>query len=59
LAKLVKLRYFSGLSHLQAAEALGISRRVADRVWSVAKAWHRHGPIVQRCKINVPIRRHR
>jgi RNA polymerase sigma factor (TIGR02999 family) len=38
-AKLVKLRYFSGLSHQQAAEALGISRRVADRVWSVAKAW--------------------
>jgi RNA polymerase sigma factor (TIGR02999 family) len=38
-AQLVKLRYFSGLSHQEAAEALGISRRVADRVWAVAKAW--------------------
>jgi RNA polymerase sigma factor (TIGR02999 family) len=38
-AGLVKLRYFSGLSHLQAAEALGVSRRVADRLWVVAKAW--------------------
>jgi RNA polymerase sigma factor (TIGR02999 family) len=38
-AGLVKLRYFSGLSHQQAAEALGITRRVADRVWAVAKAW--------------------
>jgi RNA polymerase sigma factor (TIGR02999 family) len=38
-AQLVKLRYFSGLTHQQAAESLGISRRVADRVWAVAKAW--------------------
>ena len=38
-AGLVKLRYFSGLSHQQAAEALGVSRRVADRLWAVAKAW--------------------
>ncbi len=38
-AQLVKLRYFSGLTHQQAAEALGISRRAADRVWAVAKAW--------------------
>ena len=38
-AELVKLRYFSGLSHQQAAEALGITRRVADRLWAVAKAW--------------------
>jgi RNA polymerase sigma factor (TIGR02999 family) len=38
-AGLVKLRYFSGLSHQQAAEALGITRRAADRVWSVAKTW--------------------
>ena len=38
-AKLVKLRHFSGLSHQQAAEALGITRRVADRLWAVAKAW--------------------
>jgi RNA polymerase sigma factor (TIGR02999 family) len=38
-ARLVKLRYFAGLSHQQAAEALGINRRAADRVWSLARAW--------------------
>jgi RNA polymerase sigma factor (TIGR02999 family) len=39
LAKLVKLRYFAGLTHQQAAEALGISRRAADRLWTLARAW--------------------
>jgi RNA polymerase sigma factor (TIGR02999 family) len=38
-AQLVKLRYFAGLSHQQAAEALQISRRAADRLWALAKAW--------------------
>jgi RNA polymerase sigma factor (TIGR02999 family) len=38
-AGLVKLRYFAGLSHQEAAEALGIGRRAADRLWAVAKAW--------------------
>jgi RNA polymerase sigma factor (TIGR02999 family) len=38
-AELVKLRYFAGLSLLQAAEALGISRTTADRYWSYARAW--------------------
>ena len=38
-AKLVKLRYFAGLTHQQAAEALGISRRAADRIWALARAW--------------------
>jgi RNA polymerase sigma factor (TIGR02999 family) len=38
-AKLVKLRYFAGLTHQQAADALGISRRAADRVWALARAW--------------------
>ena len=38
-AELVKLRYFAGLSHQEAAEALGIGRRAADRLWAVAKAW--------------------
>jgi RNA polymerase sigma factor (TIGR02999 family) len=38
-ARLVKLRYFAGLSHQQAAEALGIGRRVADWLWVLAKAW--------------------
>ena len=39
IAQLVKLRTFSGLSHQEAAQALGITRRQADRLWSVARAW--------------------
>jgi RNA polymerase sigma factor (TIGR02999 family) len=38
-AALVKLRYFAGLSHQEAADALGITRRVADRLWALARAW--------------------
>ncbi len=38
-AQLVKLRYFGGLSHQAAAESLQISRRAADRLWALAKAW--------------------
>ena len=38
-ANLVKLRYFAGLSHQQAADALGIGRRAADRLWALARAW--------------------
>ncbi len=38
-ARLVKLRYFAGLSHQQAAEALGVGRRAADRLWALARAW--------------------
>jgi RNA polymerase sigma factor (TIGR02999 family) len=38
-AALVKLRYFAGLSHTDAADALGITRRAADRLWSLARAW--------------------
>ncbi len=38
-AELVKLRFFGGLSHQEAAQALGISRATADRYWSYAKAW--------------------
>ena len=38
-AELVKLRYFAGLSHKEAAAALGITRRVADRQWAYARAW--------------------
>ena len=38
-AELVKLRYFAGLGHQEAAAALGISRRVADRLWVAARAW--------------------
>jgi RNA polymerase sigma factor (TIGR02999 family) len=38
-AKVVKFRYFAGLTHQQAAEALGISRGAADRLWALARAW--------------------
>jgi RNA polymerase sigma factor (TIGR02999 family) len=38
-ATLVKLRYFAGLSHQDAAEALGISRGAADRLWALGRAW--------------------
>ena len=38
-ARLVKLRYFAGLSHQEAAAALGISRGAADRLWALARAW--------------------
>jgi RNA polymerase sigma factor (TIGR02999 family) len=38
-AQLVKLRYFAGLSHQDAAEALGISRGAADRLWALSRAW--------------------
>jgi RNA polymerase sigma factor (TIGR02999 family) len=38
-AKLVKLRFFAGLTSAQAAEALGISPRTADRAWTYARAF--------------------
>ncbi|WP_417386497.1 ECF-type sigma factor [Gimesia sp.] len=37
--ELVHLRYFVGLSNVEAAEILGISPRTADRVWAFARAW--------------------
>jgi RNA polymerase sigma factor (TIGR02999 family) len=39
VAELVKMRYFAGLTLEQAAAALGISRRTADRYWAYARAW--------------------
>jgi RNA polymerase sigma factor (TIGR02999 family) len=38
-AKLVKLRYFAGLSHQEAALAVGISRATADRHWAYARVF--------------------
>src|SRR5262245_61694741 len=38
-AELVKLRYFAGLGHQEAAQTLGIGRRAADRIWAVARVW--------------------
>jgi RNA polymerase sigma factor (TIGR02999 family) len=38
-AKLVELRHFTGFSIAEAALALEISPRTADRVWAFARAW--------------------
>ena len=38
-ARLVKLRYFAGLSLAEAAEALGISAATAKRHWVYARSW--------------------
>ncbi|WP_240911485.1 ECF-type sigma factor [Paludisphaera soli] len=40
-AELVKLRYFAGMSIPDAAAALGIAPRTADRIWAYARAWLR------------------
>jgi RNA polymerase sigma factor (TIGR02999 family) len=39
VAEVVKLRYFAGLTTEQAAVALGISLRTANRHWAFARAW--------------------
>ena len=39
LAELVSLRYFAGLTMEQAANALGISKRTAERNWTYARVW--------------------
>jgi len=41
-AQLVNLRYFAGLTVIEAAEILGVSSRKADFLWSYARAWLRH-----------------
>jgi DNA-directed RNA polymerase specialized sigma24 family protein len=36
---LVKLRFFAGMSQREAATALALPRRTADRLWAFARAW--------------------
>lgn len=38
-AKLIEMRFFAGLTHQQAAESLGVTRREADRLWKVGRVW--------------------
>src|SRR5262245_2561430 len=38
-AELVQLRFFAGLTSPQAAEAMGISTRTAERIWHYARAF--------------------
>lgn len=41
MAKVVKLRYFAGLSVDQTAQALGVSQRSVNRSWTAARSWLR------------------
>ncbi|MCW5551959.1 MAG: sigma-70 family RNA polymerase sigma factor [Verrucomicrobiae bacterium] len=38
-AAIVKLRFFTGLTHPQIAEALGVSLSTVERSWSFCRAW--------------------
>ena len=40
-ARVVELRYFSGLTMDETAEALGVSKRTAEADWSFSRAWLR------------------
>jgi RNA polymerase sigma factor (TIGR02999 family) len=40
-AQLVKLRFFAGLTMTEAAEALGMPLRTAERNWAYARTWLR------------------
>jgi RNA polymerase sigma factor (TIGR02999 family) len=41
-AQVVKLRYFGGLTTLQASSVMGVSLRTANRHWVYARAWLYH-----------------
>jgi RNA polymerase sigma factor (TIGR02999 family) len=38
-ARIVKLHYFSGLTHDEIASLLGVSKKTVSRHWAVAKLW--------------------
>jgi RNA polymerase sigma factor (TIGR02999 family) len=38
-AELIKLRFFAGLTNVEAAKALGLAERTAKRTWAYARAW--------------------
>jgi RNA polymerase sigma factor (TIGR02999 family) len=40
-ARLVELRYFGGLTTVEAAEVLGVSRATLERDWTAARLWLR------------------
>lgn len=39
LARIVKLRFYTGLSHEEVAQALDVSERTVRREWKLAQAW--------------------
>lgn len=39
VAELVKLRYFVGMTMVEAASALGLAPRTAERLWTFGRAW--------------------
>ena len=39
--KLIELRFFAGLSNVEAARVLGLAERTAKRTWAYARAWLR------------------
>jgi len=38
-AEVVKLRYFVGMTNVEAAQALGLSERTVKNYWTHARAW--------------------
>lgn len=38
-AELIKLRFFAGMSNVEAAEVLGMAERTAKRTWAYSRAW--------------------
>lgn len=38
-ARVVTLKFFGGLTNLEAAESLGVTERTVERHWAYAKAW--------------------
>lgn len=38
-AQLIKLRFFAGMTNADAAHALGLAERTANRLWAYARAW--------------------
>ena len=38
-ARLIELRFFAGLTNVEAARVIGLSERTAKRTWAYARAW--------------------
>jgi DNA-directed RNA polymerase specialized sigma24 family protein len=39
MANVVKMRYFAGMTVAETADALGMSPRSVNRLWTAARAW--------------------